>query len=109
MFNNKGAATTFAILAMTGMLGFGGYKGCSKTEIKESAKFTQGTCVIDSRKEAWVTELAATFRIDSVGKTKYLVTYFYERDNRTYTTDYTMWMIDDYYVETNCPNELRGF
>lgn len=43
--NNKGAATTIAILAMTGMLGFGGYKGCSKNSLLHTPKFNVGDCL----------------------------------------------------------------
>lgn len=67
MFNNKGAATTFAILAMSGLLGFGGYKGCSSTGGLTGPKFKVGECATASDREMWEKDLGPeTFRVDDI-------------------------------------------
>lgn len=102
-----GVATTLGILSMTGLLSFGGLKGCSSVF---GPKYKVGDCVESAEKESWEKfNYLNTFRINRIGEKYYQVAYYYAYRDRLNYVNWEMYLIDSSYLykQIECPDTLK--
>lgn len=106
---NKGILTFIGLyliaIAVVGL----GMTGCFRSSTIAGPKFQVGDCLVPKVTESWEeNDLSKYSKILEVGKEKYLYAFLSKDGADAYTTDYSIYFMDEYRRKVPCPKAFNG-